>query len=67
MEFLPITRETTRRYGLIAAELRRQGRAIPTNDAWIASHALEHSAELLTADSHFAEISGLVHSGWSRR
>lgn len=65
VEFLPITRDTTRRYGMICAELRRAGRKIPANDAWIASQALEHNAELITADAHFAHVTGLVATAWS--
>lgn len=65
VEFLTVTRDTTQRYGLICAELRRQGRKIPTNDAWIASHALEHNAELLTADAHFSKVAGLMRSSWA--
>lgn len=65
VEFLTITRDTTLRYGLLTAELRRQGQKIPTNDAWIASHALEHNAELWTRDVHFARVGGLVTSGWT--
>ena len=64
VEFLPITRDTTLRYGLLAAELRRQGRKIPANDTWIASHALEHIAELWTRDAHFAKVGGLLASDW---
>lgn len=65
VEFLTITRDTTLRYGLLTAELRRQGQKIPTNDAWIASHALEHNAELWTRDAHFTRVGGLVTSAWT--
>ena len=65
VEFLTITRDTTLRYGLLTAELRRQGETIPANDAWIASHALEHNAELWTRDAHFSRVSGLVTSAWA--
>ena len=65
VEFLPVTRDTTLRYGLLAAELRRQGRKIPANDTWIASHALEHNAELWTRDAHFAKVGGLLASDWA--
>lgn len=64
VDFLTITRATTHRYGSLSAELRRMGRKIPTNDAWIASHALEHNAELWTRDAHFAEVDGLRISDW---
>ncbi|MCI0749669.1 MAG: type II toxin-antitoxin system VapC family toxin [Nevskiales bacterium] len=65
VEFVIITRDTTLRYGLLMAELHRQGQKIPTNDAWIAGHALEHNAELWTRDTHFARVRGLVTSAWT--
>lgn len=65
VEFLPVTRDTTLRYGQVCAELHRRGRKIPTNDAWIASHALEHGAEVWTRDAHFAGVGGLATSDWT--
>jgi len=65
VEFLPVTRDTTGRYGQVCAELQRRGRKIPANDAWIASHALEHGAELWTKDAHFAGVGGLAISDWT--
>ena len=50
---------TAQRYSLIAAALRRKGRPIPTNDIWIAAHALESGADLLSSDSDFELIDGL--------
>lgn len=50
------TAETAERYAYIYAYLRRLGRPIPTNDLWIAASAMEHSAELLTLDSHFLDL-----------
>ena len=60
VEFLPVSYITAERFGRIAAELRRKGRPIPTNDIWIAAHAMESGAELISADSHFDRIDGLV-------
>jgi tRNA(fMet)-specific endonuclease VapC len=60
VELLPITFVTADRYGLISAALRRKGRPIPTNDIWIAAHAMESGAELLSFDEHFEEIDGLA-------
>ena len=51
---------TSDRYSRIAAQLKRQGTPIPTNDIWIAAQTLEHGAELITSDQHFERISGLV-------
>jgi tRNA(fMet)-specific endonuclease VapC len=59
VELLPITFVTADRYGLISAALRRKGRPIPNNDIWIAAHAMESGAELLSFDQHFEEVDGL--------
>ncbi len=49
----PIVSATAERYARIYAYLRKNGHPIPTNDLWITASAMEHSAELLTADAHF--------------
>lgn len=59
VSLLPAGFTTAERYGLIAAALRRRGRPIPTNDIWIAAHALETGANLLSSDSNFGLIDGL--------
>lgn len=41
---------------------RLQGTPIPTNDIWITAQTMEHGAELVTTDSHFDKISGLVYA-----
>ena len=56
---LEVTLESAERFGLIAAQLRRRGTPIPTNDVWIAAHTMEMGAELLTYDKHFQHIPGL--------
>ncbi len=53
---------TSDRYSRIAAQLKRQGTPIPTNDIWIAAQTMEHGVELLTSDQHFEKISGLVYT-----
>jgi len=40
--------------------LRKAGTPIPSNDIWIAAHAVESGAELLSFDAHFAAVPGLV-------
>ena len=51
---------TADRYARIAASLRAKGRPIPANDIWIAAHALEAGAELVSYDRHFDQIDGLA-------
>jgi tRNA(fMet)-specific endonuclease VapC len=48
------------RYGLLVKTLRKQGTPIPTNDIWIAATAFETGSRLLTYDSHFGCIPGLL-------
>lgn len=57
---LPVTLVTSDRYGRIAAALRRKGQPIPSNDIWIAAHAMESGSELLSFDHHFEEIEGIA-------
>ncbi len=45
-----------KRYGEILRLLLAQGHPIPTNDIWIAAHALELNATLVTTDPHFRAI-----------
>ncbi len=46
-------------FGEIAADLRRRGRPIPTNDIWIAAACRCAKATLLTRDRHFRAIPSL--------
>ncbi|MFL6202716.1 MAG: type II toxin-antitoxin system VapC family toxin [Thermoanaerobaculia bacterium] len=59
VRLLPVTWETADLFGRISADLRRKGRPIPTNDIWIAAHAQEAGAELISSDPHFGYIDGL--------
>ena len=58
--FLPVMRTTAERFGLIASALKRKGTPIPSNDIWIAAHALETGADLLSFDDHFSHVDGLA-------
>lgn len=57
---VPVSHVTADRFGRIAAVLRAKGRPIPTNDIWIAAHAMETGADLLSFDAHFADVDGLA-------
>ena len=50
---------TSDRYSRIAAQLRQNGRPIPTNDIWIAAHTMETGADLVSFDAHFESVEGL--------
>ena len=57
---LDASRDTAEIFGRIKDSLRRAGTPIPINDAWIASHAMEHGAQVITRDRHFSLIPGLL-------
>jgi tRNA(fMet)-specific endonuclease VapC len=48
------------RYGILVKMLRKQGTPIPTNDIWIAAVALETGSRLISYDTHFECIPGLL-------
>jgi len=60
VDLVQIGRIASDRYSRIAAQLKRHGSPIPTNDIWIAAQTMEHGAELISSDLHFEKISGLV-------
>src|SRR5262249_33293324 len=60
VELRDVTFETAEGFGRIQSDLLRRGTPIPTNDVWIAAHAIEAGAELWTYDSHFKAVHGLL-------
>ncbi len=58
--FVPVGPITADRYSRIAAALRGKGSPIPTNDVWIAAHAMETGADLVSADRHFEAVDGIA-------
>ena len=60
VSFVPVGLVTADRYSRIMASLKARGRPIPTNDVWIAAHAMETGADLVSADSHFGHIDQVV-------
>jgi tRNA(fMet)-specific endonuclease VapC len=55
---------TARQYGMIKAQLRVKGKPIPENDIWIVAIAEQHQLTLVTRDSHFQHVDGLVIEQW---
>lgn len=51
---------TTHHYAQLYLQLRDKGAAIPTNDLWIASLAVQHSLVLCTSDRHFRHLPQVV-------
>ena len=60
VSLVPVGETTADRYSRIAASLRAKSRPIPTNDVWIAAHAMETGADLVSADRHFEHVDGLA-------
>ena len=56
---LSVGRETADVFGTVKHQLKRDGTPIPLNDVWIASHAMETGAVLVTYDKHFRQVAGL--------
>ena len=60
VSFVSVGPVTADRYSRIAASLRAKGRPIPTNDIWVAAHAMETGADLISADGHFEHVDGIA-------
>ena len=60
VSFVPVGPISADRYSRIAAALRAKGNPIPTNDVWIAAHAMETGANLVSADRHFEAVDGIA-------
>ena len=58
-DVLAVTQETTAAYADLRVGLKRAGRPIPANDAWIAALALEHRLPILSRDQHFDAVAGI--------
>jgi tRNA(fMet)-specific endonuclease VapC len=61
---LTIDGTTAEFFGEITASLYKKGKPIPSNDAWIAAHAQQHTLTLVTRDKHFSEIDALDLASW---
>lgn len=61
---LDITRATAQVYAAVRAELKRTGKPIPSNDAWIAALAREHGWPILSRDAHFDFVKGITRVAW---
>jgi predicted nucleic acid-binding protein len=63
-EILSVTEETAVAYAALRVALKRSGRPIPANDAWIAALALQHRLTVLSRDSHFDVVPDLQRESW---
>ena len=60
VRMVPVSPVTADQFARVAGSLRKLGTPIPTNDMWIAAHALETGAELVSFDAHFDVVAGLA-------
>jgi tRNA(fMet)-specific endonuclease VapC len=60
VEICSLTEQTAILYAEIFGTLQRKGTPIPLNNVWIAASAMEQGAILLSADTHFTRIDGLL-------
>ncbi len=63
-DVLAVTEETSVAYAALRLSLKRAGRPIPANDAWIAALALQHRLPVLSRDGHFDAVPGLERKSW---
>jgi tRNA(fMet)-specific endonuclease VapC len=63
-EILYITEETAVAYAALRVELKRIGRPIPANDAWIAALSIQHQRPVLTRDEHFDALPRIARVTW---
>ncbi|MEK7525868.1 MAG: type II toxin-antitoxin system VapC family toxin [Patescibacteria group bacterium] len=59
VQVLDVTAKTAEIYAAVRYSLILKGKPIPHNDVWIAAHAMEAGATLITFDKHFLEVLGL--------
>jgi tRNA(fMet)-specific endonuclease VapC len=64
---LPWTKKSSELFGLIKANLEKSGNLIDDFDIAVASIAMSHEAEVLTANLvHFTRVNGLKCSYWEK-
>jgi tRNA(fMet)-specific endonuclease VapC len=59
VRLVPVTWATADLFGQLSAKLRKKARPIPTNDIWIAAHAIETGADLVSSDPHLGHLDDL--------
>ena len=58
-EVATVTSATAHAYADIRLQLKRVGKPIPANDAWIAALARQHALSVLSNDTHFDLVDGI--------
>ena len=55
---------TARHYAAIRLELKGGGKPIPNNDVWIAALSRQYAMPVMSRDSHFDFVGGLIRQTW---
>ncbi len=63
-DVLAVTDATAVVYAGLRVALKKTGRPLSANDAWISALALEHRLPVLTRDVHFDAVPGLKRVEW---
>ena len=63
-EVVPLGRKTATIYARTRLALKRKGRPIPMNDVWIAAQCIQHGWVLVTDDTDFDYVDGLMLEHW---
>ena len=61
---LVVDEGTAAHYAVIRDELKVKGRPIPSNDAWIAALARQHSLPVVSRDQHFDFVPSVKRVSW---
>jgi predicted nucleic acid-binding protein len=61
---LRVDEATAAEYATIRGELKRAGKPIPANDAWIAALARQHAMPVISRDEHFDSVPRLERLSW---
>ncbi len=59
-----ITSADAGRYASLVKALRQAGTPLPMNDVWIAAVAIAYGGRVLTRDTHFEKIPGIIPIRW---
>jgi tRNA(fMet)-specific endonuclease VapC len=65
MDVLPWDSAVAERYGVLRADIERQGKSLAPLDLLIATHALATESVLVTSDLAFWQIAGLRLENWA--
>jgi predicted nucleic acid-binding protein len=57
-------RRTVDEYAIVRYALKQKGRPIPENDIWISAVARQHHLPIVSSDSHFDDVPGVIRLGW---